>query len=139
MSQGPSARTVLLLFLSLLVATLGAFALTRALRAQDDIVNAVEIEGSAGAGREATIRFTLVGGDSSADLLIVDRAGLPVRGLLLNVALEAGRHEVVWDGRADDGTAATPGRYGLRVVLDEQGRDIRPDGRIRVGQDSADG
>jgi len=128
----PSPRTVLSLFLVLLLATLGAFALTRGLRAQADIVNAVEIEGQAGGGEFATIRFTLVDGDPSADVLVVDLAGVPVKSLLASEPLAAGPHEFVWDGRDEGGKPAEPGRYGLRVILGEQERDIRPAGRIRL-------
>lgn len=126
-------RALLIAFVLLLTATLGAFALTRALRAQDDVVNAVELEGRAGDGGTATIRFTLVDGDGAVDVLVIDAERRPVRTLLKDEPLASGPHELDWDGRDDAGLAAPPGRYALRVLLGEGDRDVLPPGRIVVG------
>ncbi len=46
--------------------------------------------------------------------------------------LAAGPHTYAWDGRTDSGDRAPPGLYALEVVLGEQGRDVKPPGRIEV-------
>jgi len=127
---GDSLGAVLLLALALLA--VAAFAITRAARAGDDIVNTVTLSPRLAPGADAEVAFTLTRPEGSADVLIIDSSGEPVRALALDAELPAGRQELSWDGRSDNGRPAPPGRYALRVVLDGQGRDIRPPGRIRV-------
>ncbi len=127
---GDSLGAVLLLALALLA--VAAFAITRAARAGDDIVNTVTLSPRLAPGADAEVAFTLTRPEGSADVLIIDSSGEPVRALALDAELPAGRQELSWDGLSDDGRPAPPGRYALRVVLDGQGRDIRPPGRIRV-------
>lgn len=127
---GDSLSAALLLALALLA--VAAFAITRAARAGDDIVNAVSLSPRLAPGAEAEVAFTLTRPDASADVLIIDSSGDRVRALELDAELAAARQELSWDGLADDGQPAPPGRYALRVVLGDQGRDIQPPGRIRV-------
>jgi len=127
---GDSLGAVLLVALALLA--VAAFAITRAARAGDDIVNTVTLSSRLAPGADAEVAFTLTRPEGSADVLIIDSSGEPVRALALDAELPAGRQELSWDGLSDDGRPAPPGRYALRVVLDGQGRDIRPPGRIRV-------
>lgn len=129
---GRSLGTLLLALL--LVLSVAAFAATRALRSEADIVNTVVVsEHLDPAGEPATIRFELTRSDARADVLILDEAGAPVRALALGVPLEAGSHLYRWDGRGDDGEDVAPGDYRIRVVLGEQGREIEPPGTIEVG------
>jgi flagellar hook assembly protein FlgD len=124
------------LFAVLLVLAVGAFAITRAVRAGDDLVNTVELQSELPPGGTASVRFTLAEPDDSVDVLVID--GNPgsddaqVRALDLGADLPAGPQEYEWDGRTDDGRPAPPGLYALRVVLGEAGRDILPPGRIEV-------
>ena len=124
------------LFVVLAVLTLAAFALTRAARAGDDLVNTVALSPELEPGRDAAIRFTLAEPDAAVDVLIIE--GNPgserevVRSLELGASLAAGPQELTWDGDGDDGEPAPPGLYALRVVLGAHGRDILPPGRIRV-------
>lgn len=124
------------LFVALAVLTLVAFALTRAARAGDDLVNTVELSPALERGGEATVGFTLAEPDDAVDVLIIDgnrgsdRA--QVRALASGEPLTAGPHQLTWDGRGDDGEPAPPGLYALRVILGEADRDILPPGRIRV-------
>lgn len=139
MGAGPGRRgtalgAALLVLLALL--TLVGFALTRAARSEDDLVNSVELSPRLSPGAEARVAFRLAEPDDSVDVLIID--GEPggddaqVRALALGADLDAGEHVYAWDGITDDGERAAPGLYALRVVLGERGRDILPPGRIEV-------
>ena len=133
---GAGARLGTVLFAALLVVAVAAFAVTRAVRSGDDLVNTVELSKRLEPGGSARVAFDLARGDDSADVLIID--GNPggddrqVRALALGANLDAGSQSFEWDGRGDDGELVPPGLYALRVILGEQGRDILPPGRIRV-------
>jgi flagellar hook assembly protein FlgD len=123
------------LFACLLVLTFAAFAVERAARSADDLVNTVVLSPQLEGGR-AEVRFTLAEPDSNVDVLIIDgnegRNGDLVATLASGEDLAAGPHTYEWDGRTDSGERAPPGLYALEVVLGEQGRDVKPPGRIEV-------
>ncbi len=56
------------------------------------------------------IKFVL-GRASTVNLKIFDESGKTIATLTRDIALEAGEHTVVWDGRTDAGAFAAPGRY----------------------------
>jgi hypothetical protein len=120
----------------LLVVAVAAFAVTRAVRSEDDLVNTVELTKRLEPGGSARVSFDLARADDAVDVLIIDgRAGgddEQVRALALGRDLPAGTQTFRWDGLGDDGQPVPPGPYALRVILGEQGRDILPPGRIRV-------
>jgi len=130
------------LFVALAILSIAAFAVTRAARAGDDLVNTVELSPVLGAMDEATAEFSLAEPDDAVDVLVID--GNPdsdraqVRALQLGEPLDAGPHELLWDGRGDDGEPVEPGLYALRVILGEADRDILPPGRICVPGDEVD-
>jgi hypothetical protein len=41
-------------------------------------------------------------------------------------------HTFAWDGRSDDGSLQPPGRYKLRVILEDEGRSLTAPGTIRL-------
>jgi flagellar hook assembly protein FlgD len=133
---GRGARLGIVLFAALLVISVAAFAVTRGVRAGDDLVNTVELTKRLEPGGSATVSFDLARDDGAVDVLIID--GEPgsddaqVRALALGADLEAGHQSFEWDGRGDDGEPVAPGLYALRVILGDEGRDILPPGRIRV-------
>lgn len=138
MGSGPGRSGTALgaaLFMVLMVLAVAAFAVTRAARSSDDLVNSVSLSPRLEHGT-ARIAFRLAEPDDSVDVLIID--GNPgsddaeVRALALGADLDAGEHVYRWDGSADDGAAVAPGLYALRVVLGERRRDILPPGRIEV-------
>jgi len=136
-ARGPGAANLgSALFVVLAVLTLAAFAVTRAARAGDDLVNTVELSPELEPGGEADVRFTLAEPDDAVDVLIIDGNPGSVRGVVLSLelgaSLDAGPQALTWDGVGDDGEPVPPGLYALRVILGEQGRDILPPGRIRV-------
>ena len=137
--MGASRRATLaaILFTVLAVATIGAFAATRAVRSQDDILNTVELPARVAVGAPEPISFSLTQSDSDADVLIIDRKGDVVRSLLVGIPVEAGPRTVSWDGKADGGAPAPPGRYRLRVVLGDAGRSIEPPGSMLIAREGS--
>lgn len=124
------------LFIALIALAIVGFAVTRAARSSDDLVNSVELSPRLDHGK-ARVAFRLAKPDDSVDVLIIDGdpggGDAEVRALALGEDLAAGEHVYTWDGITADGDEAPPGLYALRIVLGEQGRDILPPGRIEVG------
>ncbi len=121
------------LFVALAVLSVAAFAVTRAARSADDLVNTVVLDETVSPGAKAHVRFTLAEPDSSVTVQIIEgRTDKRVSNIAERVDLGAGPHDLTWDGTTDGGKAAKPGLYAIRVILGEQGRDILPPGRIRV-------
>lgn len=133
--RGASLGAVL--FACLLVLSIAAFAVERVARSSDDLVNTVvlspQLRPAAGG---AEVSFSLARPDADVDVLIIDgnegSDGALVATLAQGEDLAAGPHAYSWDGRSDAGTDAPPGLYALEVVLGEQGRDVKPPGRIEV-------
>jgi flagellar hook assembly protein FlgD len=125
------------LFALIVVLAIAGFAVTRAVRSGDDLVNTVELSPGLRPDGTARVAFDTAEPDDSVDVLIID--GNPgsddaqVRALALGESLSAGRHVFSWDGTGDDGERVAPGLYALRVILGQEGRDIKPPGRIRIG------
>ena len=123
------------LFACLLVLTFAAFAVERVARSADDLVNTVVLSPQLESMR-AEVAFTLAEPDSDVDVLIIDgnegSDGDLVATLVEGQDLDAGPHTYIWDGRTDSGERAPPGLYALEVVLGEQGRDVKPPGRIEI-------
>lgn len=120
------------LLLGLLLLTLVGFGVARGLRVQDDIVNTVVLTDQLAPGGQAELSFTTTVADGHADVLVTDTEDRQVRALLLGGDLPAGPHEFTWDGTADDGAPVPEGAYGIRVILGDDGRDIKPPPRIQV-------
>ena len=124
-----------IVFAVLMVLTVGAFAIERAARSSDDLVNTVVLSPQLGIDG-ARVEFTLAKPDSDVDVLIIDgnegSDGAVVRTLVSGKELAAGTHVYEWDGTNDDGIRAPSGLYALEVVLGQQDRDIKPPGRIEI-------
>jgi flagellar hook assembly protein FlgD len=124
-----------ILFAALLVLSVATFAVERAARSSDDVVNTVELSPTLEGG-SAEVAFSLAEADSDVDVLIIDgnegSDGDVVATLAAGEGLTAGPHDFDWDGRSDTGERAPPGLYALEVVLGEQDRDVKPPGRIEV-------
>jgi flagellar hook assembly protein FlgD len=141
--SGPAGRGAgtlgVVLFILLVVLAVAGFAVTRAVRSGNDLVNTVELSPTLRPDGTARVAFNLAKADDSVDVLIID--GNPgsddaqVRALALGQDLAAGPHVFSWDGTGDDGEPVPPGLYALRVILGQEGRDIKPPGRIRVAED----
>jgi len=62
--------------------------------------------------------YDAINSASSGKINIKDESGFIVRTLSLNSAdLSAGNHQVLWDGKSDDGTRLNPGRFKFEVKL----------------------
>ncbi len=145
MGSGPARGGTALgtaLFIVLVLLSVAGFAITRAERSSDDLVNSVELSPELTDG-EARVAFRLAKADDSVDVLIIE--GDPgaddaqVRALALGEDLAAGEHVYTWDGITDDGDAAPPGQYALEVILGEAGPEIKPPGRIEVAETADEG
>lgn len=80
---------------------------------------------SAEGPRRIEIRFFVRESDGDAFVGIADSHENVVRTLDASVPLAADRAvSYVWDGRADDGELAPPGRYRLRVDLPGEDREM---------------
>jgi flagellar hook assembly protein FlgD len=138
MSRGRAPRGANLgavLFVCLLVLAVAVFAVERAARSSDDLVNTVELSPLLENG-QAEVTFTLADPDDDVDVLIINgnrnSDGDLVATLASGEDLAAGPHTYTWDGRTDKGGLAPSGLYALEVVLGEAGRDVKPPGRIEV-------
>jgi FlgD Ig-like domain len=124
-----------IVFAALMVLAVGAFAVERAARSSDDLVNTVVLSPQLGIDG-ARIEFNLAKPDDDVDVLIIDgnedSDGATVRVIASGEELAAGKHVYEWDGRNDDGIRAPSGLYALEVVLGQQDRDVKPPGRIEV-------
>lgn len=130
--DGARLGTVLLLLLLLL--SLAGFTITRSFRVRDDVVNTVVLSERIAPGERARISFNTTLADDRADVLITDTEDRQIRALLLGGPLPAGPHQFSWDGIGDDGAPVPEGEYGIRVILGENARDIKPPGRIEVAE-----
>ena len=133
------SRLGALLLVALAALAVAAFAITRAVRSGDDLVNTVELSPRIEPGEVAEVAFTLAEADGSVDVLIIDgdedADDEQVRALAIDADLPAGPQSFDWDGNTDDGEAAPAGTYALRVILGDADRDILPPGRIEVTED----
>lgn len=69
---------------------------------------------------------------SSVKVTITDQSGVLVRTLDLG-SLDAGSHNFVWDGKADDGQTAQPGIYKIKVEA-KNGSDTVNARPLQLGQ-----
>lgn len=132
MERSDDSRAGVWLLIALLVLSVAAFGVTRALRSADDVVNTVVLTPTVVSGEPAQVSFNTTIAEPDADVLIVDVDEQRVRALQEGDPLAEGAHEFTWDGKTDDGEQAPPGQYGIRVILGEEGRDIVPPGSIIV-------
>ena len=126
------ARAGAWILIALLALSVAGFAVTRAMRASDDIVNTVSLSAELEPDGAAEIRFTTTVEEREADVLVIGDDEEPVRALQAGEPLAKGAHRFTWDGRDDEGLLLPPGAYGLRVILHEEGRDIVPPGEMEL-------
>lgn len=124
MTQKASARIVGgLVFGLLIVATAGAFFITQRLQERPPPNDFASFTPASSQHNTVSLNFSLDKADR-VTLLIVDENGQPVRRLENSQPLGSGSHNVVWDGRTDDGRIARPGTYSLRIELSSEGRFV---------------
>lgn len=130
----PTRLIAALLFAMLLVGAVAALLVTRELRRGDDVVGPVKLTHRLTPGPEASarIRFKLTDGPQQASVEIVDADQAVVRTLVPEQALPAGRQDLLWDGRTDEGAIAPPGRYKVRILLLDRDRTVVTPDAIRI-------
>lgn len=115
------------LLVSLLVLTLVAGALVYRARTSDlalEVLSLVEGE-CMDRGETKEIEFFVRFDEPHATVQIVAAGQIPVRTLDADAALISEQRATYdWDGLDDDGEPVDRGRYRVRVVLPEQGRDM---------------
>ena len=123
--RAASGRLALVVFLGLVVATVGAFFVTQRLKRSTPVVRNIEMPvfiSPNGDGRKdrAKIFFFLPKADR-VTISMTDPGGDEVRRLA-DHHFDRGRHRVFWNGRDSSGARAPDGVYFVRFVLREQGR-----------------
>lgn len=129
------------LFIVLAILAGAALVVTQRLRQGEDIVNSVRIEetGEAPPGTVARVRLRLEEADREGSVEIVRGPDERVVDVLRPPApMPAGRYRFRWDGESRADRPASPGAYRVRVVLDEQDREIVLPGRVRIDAGASD-
>lgn len=138
----PAASSGAVLFFALLAATLVIATLVVRARTPDLVLEVTSIsprylmlDGFA----ETRIAFFVREGDPGAEVTIVDGDKKVARTLAASVSL-APHLEVRyrWDGRDDAGRPVRQGRYRLRVLLPDRGRDMVWPRRITVEREDGE-
>lgn len=139
----PEASFGAVLFFALLAVTLVVATLVVRARSPDLVLEVTSIAPrhlTVGEADETRIEFFVRQGDPRAEVAIVDADERVVRTLAAPVALEPDREVAYsWDGRDDAGRPAKQGRYRLRVLLPDRGRDMIWPRRIILPGDGREG
>jgi hypothetical protein len=126
-----------IVFALLVVATVAAFAYAQRVKRDPLLVDRVGIGGKKSnafmprcerirlkfrttTSNDATVEVIRPGGEVVAEL---------ARGTFLK---RYSYHTFFWDGRNDAGALQPPGRYKLRVILEDEGRSLTAPGTIRL-------
>jgi hypothetical protein len=115
-----------IVFVLLVVATVGAFFVTQRLKRSKPVVRDVSLPvyiSPNGDGRKDRIRISFyLPRRDRVTVSMVDRGGDEVKRLADDRRLRRGRHSFVWRGRDSAGRVPEDGVYFLRVALRRQGR-----------------
>jgi len=131
------------LFFALLVASLAVAVLVVRARSPDLILEVTSLTcafepGTPNGIDEASANFFVRESDPHAIVSIVDSEESVVSVLDEDVALRVGEHaSYTWDGRADDGQPAPPGRYRISVELPAAERMMIWPDRVILGSAGA--
>jgi flagellar hook assembly protein FlgD len=126
------------LLAAIVIAALASLAVIQEARQRGEVLDLVEvtpraIERSGEGG--ARIEWRQRGSSDDAVVRIIDTPDEVVRTLLDGGSLEGGDTLQVfhWNGRAESGKFAEPGRYRVEILLRDQDREIVPEqGLIRL-------
>ena len=113
------------LLVCLLIGALVAAALVYRARTPDLALELVEVKPCLDRGASTAIDFFVRFDEPDATVQMVAAGQVPVRTLDAGVKLAS--DELVsyeWDGLDDEGNPVPAGRYRLRVILPDQGRDM---------------
>jgi hypothetical protein len=133
-----SSRLVRVVFAVLVLVTVGAFALTQALKTEVPIVLRFATAPKAISPNGDAVRdFARVGFDLSEpaeiSFSIIDQDGNEIRELVDDRPLAGDvKHRFRWDGRDDDGAVVPDGTYRMLVVRRKEGRRLESFKEIEV-------
>ncbi len=119
-----------------MVGTVGAVSINQKLRREGTVARSIEfVRIPATDGRPARVRisFRLAESDT-VDVAVVDADGEPTRVLADSAELEGddAKHRFFWDLKTEDGEPAPPGRYRLRLALEDADRVATSGERLSV-------
>jgi hypothetical protein len=129
-----------IVFALLVVATVAAFAYAQRVKRDPLLLDRVKIgkkksnaftpEGAC--NRRIRLKFrTTTSNDGTVE--VIRPGGEIVAKLARHTFLKRySYHEFFWDGRNEDGVVQPPGRYKLRVILEDEGRSLTAPGTIRL-------
>ena len=124
-----------------MVGTVGALSINQKLRREGTVARGIKferVEGGDGA-RRVKVSFHLEKSDD-VEVAVVEADGELVRVLAPSSRLEGDdtKHIFFWDLRDEDGAAAPPGRYRLRLTLEDVDR-VATSGERFVVKEPVDG
>jgi hypothetical protein len=124
--QESSARLATIVFVVLVLATVGAFFVIQRLKRATPVATKIHLQryvSPNGDGRldRAVVQFKLPKANDSVTVSITDANGDEVRRLA-DRRLRKGRHRFHWNGRDGSASVVPDGFYYLRVVLNGEGR-----------------
>jgi hypothetical protein len=124
--RAASSRLATVVFLVLVIATVGAFFVIQRLKRATPVATRIHLPrylSPNGDGRfdRAVVRFRLPKADDRVTVSITDANGDEVRRLA-DRRLRKGRHKFIWNGRDGSASIVPDGFYYLRVVLNGEGR-----------------
>lgn len=123
---------------AIVIAALASLAVIQEARQRGEVLDLVEVTPrtiEASGNERARIEWRQRRSSDDAVVRIIDTADEVVRTLLDGGSLEGGDTVKVfqWNGRADSGRLAEPGRYRVEILLLDQDREIVPEqGLIRL-------
>ena len=131
LAQLPGARTAVVSFVVVILATAGSFALAQRLKRAPTIVYEVhkialfspKVEGPA---QRARFSFRLRVKQDEVTLLVTNLAGEQIRTIKEDIPVTYGATiRSSWDGADDAGRSVPDGQYRIQVVLQEAGRAVQ--------------
>ena len=128
-------------FALLVVATLAAFAYAQRVKRDPLLLDRVGIGGKKSNSftppcEQIKLKFrTTTSNDGTVE--VIRPGGEIVAKLARHTFLKRySYHTFFWDGKNEDGVVQPPGRYKLRVILEDEGRTLTAPGTIRLQKGS---
>lgn len=103
--------------------TVAAVSVNQKLRRQGPVARDIKFMPTRDGTGRTRVSFRLTESDT-VEVAVVNPDGALTRVLASSVRLDGGdsKHHFFWDRRAEDGRKAEPGRYRLRLTLDDADR-----------------
>jgi hypothetical protein len=132
------ADAAAVVFALLVVATVAAFAYAQRVKRDPQIIDhftpkSKTFTPKGECHRRIKLKFRTTTSNDHATVEIIRPGGEIVTVLAKKQFLKRYKyHEYHWDGKNEDGVLQPPGRYRLRVLLEDEGRELTLPGTIRL-------